>query len=44
MTLTLQQLDRIEARIEMGLLVICIGCAFVVAASALSIYRNLRKP
>ena len=44
MSITLQQLDRIEARIEMGLLVICLGTAFVIAASCLSIYRNLRKP
>jgi hypothetical protein len=36
-------MDRIDARIETGLHAILLGTAFVIAASALSIYRNWKR-
>lgn len=42
MSITLQQLDRIEARIEMGLIVICVGVAAILLAAAVSILKNLK--
>lgn len=40
LNITLQQLDRIDARIEQGFHCILIGTLFVIAAASLSIYRN----
>ena len=39
----IQQLDRIDARIEQGFYLILIGTLFVIAASTMSIYRNWNR-